>query len=199
MNTIKHVLSLLFLLSSITVFAQSGYEIYTTTVSEKFNSEEELKSRRIWASGVRNEEVLNLDFTVDAKNTVTELIINEKNVPAVMIKEYKPMIDYVIKYVDGQVENEPAKTTTTTKEPADKDKLTESDKRALMDLIKTELITDKLIDNPDVFDFMLTYDSLYINAKKQDATVFQKYKDLYDKYSDTPLSRTTFFQITQTL
>lgn len=200
MNTFKHVLSLLLVLSSMTVFAQSGYEIYNTTVSEKFNSDNELQSRHIFASGVRDGVVLNMDFTVDANNIVKELTINDKELPTPMFSAFKGLTDYVIKYVDNEVKDTPANEQVATKEePAEKDKLTEDDKRALMDLIKEELLNDKLIDNPKVFDFMLTYDSLYINAKKQEQTVFEKYKALYEKYSDTPISRTTYFQITQTL
>ena len=200
MNTFKHVLSLLLVLSSMTIFAQSGYEIYNTTVSEKFNSDNELQSRHIFASGVRDGAVLNMGFTVDANDVVTELIINDKELPASMFSAFKGLTDYVIKYVDNEVKDTPANEQVATKEePAEKDKLTEDDKRALMDLIKEELLNDKLINNPKVFDFMLTYDSLYINTKKQEQTIFEKYKALYEKYSDAPISRTTYFQITQTL
>lgn len=199
MNTLQHVLSLLFVLSSIAVFAQSGYEIDNTTVSEKFNSENVLQSRHIWASGVRDKEVLNIDMVVDANDVVKELTINDKEIMPPMFPAFKGLTDYVINYVDNEVQSTPTNETTTKDEPAEKDKLTEGDKRALMDLIKEELINDELIDNPKVFDFMLTYDSLYINAKKQEQTVFEKYKALYEKYSDAPISRTAYFQITQTL
>lgn len=200
MNTLKHVLSLLLLLSSITIFAQSGYDIHNTTVSEKFNSENELQSRHIWASGVRDEEVLNMEITVDANNNVKELIINEKEIASPMFPAFKDLTNYVIKYVDGEVQYKPVDTKkTTTEKPVTEGEITDDDKRALMDLIKNQLIKDELVDNPKVFDFMLTYDSLYINAKKQEETVFKKYKDLYERHSAVPLSRGTYFQITQTL
>lgn len=135
MNTIKHGLSLLFLLSTITIFAQSGYEIHNTTVSEKFNNENKLQSRHIWASGVRDEEILNVDFIVDANNVVKELTINDKVIAPPMFSAFKDLTNYVVKYIDGEIENPKTKTN-----PTEKEKLTESDKKALMDLIKNELI-----------------------------------------------------------
>ncbi|MFK7947083.1 MAG: hypothetical protein AB8G11_05815 [Saprospiraceae bacterium] len=201
MNTIKHVLSLILLFVSITVFAQSSaYDIHNTTVSEKFNDKDELQSRRIWASGVRDDEVLNMDITVDANNIVKELTINDQKIMPPMVSEFKELTNFVIKYVDGEVQYQPVDTKkTTTERPEVEGEITEDDKRALMDLIKENLIKDELIDNPKVFDFMLTYDSLYINAKKQDQAVFKKYSALYERNSAIPLSRGTSFQITQTL
>jgi len=200
MKILQHVLSLLLLLSSITAFAQSNYEIQSTTVSEKFDSENVLKSRRIWASGVRDKEVLNIDMVVDANNIVKELTINDKEIIPPRFSIFKGLTNYVIQYVDNEANSTPTSEQITREdEPAENEKLTESDQRGLMDLIKQELINDELIDNPKVFDFMLTYDSLYINAKKQEQTIFKKYKDLYEKYSDAPLARTAYFQITQTL
>lgn len=199
-NTLQNVLLLLILFVSISASGQENYEIHSSTVSEKFNSENELQSRHIWATGVQAEEILNIDMTVDVNNKIKELIINDKTILPVMAKEYKAITDYVIAYVDGNVQTAPTDgSSTTTKEPAAEDKMTDSDRRALMSLIKAELIKDELIDNPNVFDFMLTFDSLYINAKKQEDAVFTKYKALYDKHSDIPISKITYFQMTQTL
>lgn len=203
MSKLKHVLSVLFLLVSITLFAQAEYEIYTTTISEKFNSEKELQSRRIWTSGTQDKTIFNIDLTVDANNIVRQLTINDAEIIPPRFQDYKDLTEYIIKYIDGEVLNIPtaekSKTKVTREEPAEGDKATDSDKRALMDLIKVELIKDKLIDNPQVFDFMLTFDSLYINAKKQEQEVFEKYQALYGKYSVVSLSNGTYFQITQTL
>lgn len=200
MKTLKYSLSLLFILFVATIYAQSGYEIHNTTVTEKFDSDDVLQSRQIWASGVRDGEVLNMDFTVDANNALQKLIINEKEMPASMFPALKPLTDYVVKYIEEDVQNSTKESEITSAEKSsEKDKLTDDIRRRIVDLIKKELIKDELIENPEVFDFMLTYDSLYINAKKQEAAVFEKYKSLYERYTDGVMTSGTSFQITQSL
>lgn len=202
MRRLRALFFICLLTASYGAIAQSDYEIFTTTTSEKFDSEGKLVSRHLWASGVQGEEIINVDIIVDPNNKVKELTVNDNEVKPPMFKEYKSITDYVIAYIDQDIETAPtdgSSKTTLVGEPADEDKATKSDKKALMNLVKDELVNDKLIDNPDVFDFMLTFDSLYINAKKQDEAVFKKYKALYEKYSTIPLAKTTYFQITQTL
>ncbi len=203
MKTLKGLLCLCLLTFAYAATAQLNYEIHTTTTSEKFDKDGKLISRHLWSSGVQDNEVLNVDIIVDNHNFVKELTVNDGKINPLMLKEYKMLTDFVINYIDQDIQTAPtdgsSKTSRIVSEEPTGEKLTEEDKRALMALIKDELIKDALIDNPKVFDFLLTSEHLYINAKKQEEAVFIKYKNLYDKYSDIPLSKTTYFQMTQSL
>jgi hypothetical protein len=211
MKTLKHhILTLLLCSFALAASAQVNYDIHSTTVSESFDSKDKLTSRRIWASGVRNNEVLNLEMVVDGQNKVTELTINENLVKSPAVKEYKPLTDFVLDYVSKDVKEVTGEVTVgkavatrfrTDDEPlSESDRMTEAeDKKMVMQLIKSELIKDALIDNPEVFDFMLTFDSLYINAKKQDDAIFKKYSELYRNNTAVPITNGTYFQITQSL
>ena len=166
MNLLKPTLILLMLSASVVAFAQSGYDIQQTTVTEAFNSNDELQSRNIIANGVRDKEALNIDLTVDSKNTVQALRINDQIISPELFAAFKSLTDYVILYVDEEATAGTTTAATTTTSSAGI--TAKYDKAALVDIIKTALINDRLIDNPKVFDFMLTHDSLYINAKKQE-------------------------------
>ena len=179
---------------SVVAFAQSDYDIQQTTVTETFNNDNELKSRSISVNGVRDKETLNIDLTVDSKNTVQTLRINDQIISPELFSAFKSLTDYVIQFVD----EEATAMTATTVSPSS-DITAKYDKAALVDIIKAALINDQLIDNPKVFDFMLTHDSLYINAKKQEQVVFERYKRLHDAHTNMPLQQSTYFQITQTL
>ena len=197
MNLLKPALILLMLSASVVAFAQSGYDIQQTTVTEAFNSDDELQSRNIIANGVRDKEALNIDLTVDSKNTVQALRINDQIISPELFAAFKSLTDYVILYVDEEATAGTTTAATTTTSSAGI--TAKYDKAALVDIIKTALINDRLIDNPKVFDFMLTHDSLYINAKKQEQVVFERYKRLHDAHTNMPLQQSTYFQITQTL
>ena len=197
MNLLKPTLILLILSASVVAFAQSGYDIQQTTVTEAFNSDDELQSRNIIANGVRDKEALNIDLTVDSKNTVQALRINDQIISPELFAAFKSLTDYVILYVDEEATAGTTTAATTTTSSAGI--TAKYDKAALVDIIKTALINDQLIDNPKVFDFMLTHDSLYINAKKQEQVVFERYKRLHDAHTNMPLQQSTYFQITQTL
>lgn len=197
MNLLKPTLILLMLSASVVAFAQSGYDIQQTTVTEAFNSNDELQSRNIIANGVRDKEALNIDLTVDSKNTVQALRINDQIISPELFAAFKSLTDYVIQYVDEETTAGTTTAATTTTSSAGI--TAKYDKAALVDIIKTALINDRLIDNPKVFDFMLTHDSLYINAKKQEQVVFERYKRLHDAHTNMPLQQSTYFQITQTL
>ena len=197
MNLLKPALILLMLSASVVAFAQSGYDIQQTTVTEAFNSNDELQSRNIIANGVRDKEALNIDLTVDSKNTVQALRINDQIISPELFAAFKSLTDYVIQYVDEETTAGTTTAATTTTSSAGI--TAKYDKAALVDIIKTALINDRLIDNPKVFDFMLTHDSLYINAKKQEQVVFERYKRLHDAHTNMPLQQSTYFQITQTL
>ena len=198
MNLFKTTLILLMLSVSAVAFAQSGYDIQQTTVTEAFNSNNELQSRSISVNGVRDKEALNIDLTVDSKNTVQTLRINDQIISPELFSAFKSLTDYVIQFVDEE-EATAATTTAATTTATSSDLTAKYDKATLVDIIKAALINDQLIDNPKVFDFMLTHDSLYINAKKQEQVVFERYKRLHDAHTNMPLQQSTYFQITQTL
>lgn len=180
-------------------------EIYSSSTRNKFNANGDVTQTLIFASGVKNGEVLNVEIILDPAKVITQLKINDKPVIKPRYAEYKKLTDYVI----AEVTQEPTgKEQTTTRseiilqpgeEPPKADRLTDDDRRKVMDLIKNELIKDKLISDPKVFDFMLTFDALYINAKKQPQTIFEKYKSFYQKHADIKLTRNTYFQMTQQL
>ncbi|NJN77072.1 MAG: hypothetical protein HC803_01045 [Saprospiraceae bacterium] len=201
----KNLLLLCFVLISLTTLAQpTNYEIHTTSTSEKFDSKGNLKSLRIFSSGVHGEDIVNVEMILSPTYKLIELSINEEAIMPLMFKEYKILTDFIIDYV--KQENEPATpkvvsqvTKIVSDDPSKENQLSDDDRRSLMNLIKQELISDDLIGKSDVFDFLITSTALYINGKQQDEPIFLKYKSIYDKYSEVQLSKTTYFQITQTL
>jgi putative lipase involved disintegration of autophagic bodies len=204
MNISKILLLLCFFLISTATFAQTNYEIHTTSTSEKFDSKGELKSRRIFSSGIHGDEIVNVEMILSPTNVLMELTINDEVIMPLMFKEYKILTDYIISYINKEEQPAAAKQVSQTTKivsdnPANENQLTDDDRRRLMNLIKEQLITDNLIENSDVFDFLITGSALYINGKQQEDTIFVKYKAIYDKYSEVPLTKTTYFQITQTL
>lgn len=204
MNISKTLLLLCFFLISTATFAQTNYEIHTTSTSEKFDSKGNLKSRRIFSSGIHGDEIVNVEMILSPTNALMELTINDEVIMPLMFKEYKILTDYIISYINKEEQPRPAKEVSqTTKivsdDPANENQMTDDDRRRLMNLIKEQLITDNLIENSDVFDFLITGTVLYINGKEQDNAIFIKYKAIYDKYSEVALTKTTYFQITQTL
>jgi len=81
-----------------------------------------------------------------------------------------------------------------------KEKLTETEKKMLLDTLKRELINDGILrDESEPFDFSMTGNYLFFNGNQQDGNIYNKYKQIYDRLCDIPLSKTTYFQITQTL
>ena len=204
MSIPKTLLLLCFFLISTATFAQTNYEIHTTSTSEKFDSKGDLKSRRIFSSGIHGDEIVNVEMILSPTNTLMELTINDEVIMPLMFKEYKILTDYIISYINKEEQpREAQQVSQTTKivsdDPANENQMTDDDRRRLMNLIKEELIADDLIENSDVFDFLITGTVLYINGKEQDNAVFVKYKAIYDKYSEVALTKTTYFQITQTL
>jgi hypothetical protein len=205
MNITRNLLLLCFFLISVAAFAQpTNYEIHTTSTSEKFDSDGNLKSKRIFSSGVHGEEIVNVEMILSPSNSLMELTINEENIMPLMFKEYRILTDYIISYINKEeLPPVPKGVSQTTKivsdDPANENQLTDEDRRGLMNLIKDELVKDNLIENLDVFDFLITSTALYINGQQKEEAVFIKYKAIYDKYSEVKLSKTTYFQITQTL
>jgi hypothetical protein len=204
MSIPKSLLLLCFFLISVGTFAQTNYEIHTTSTSEKFDSDGNLKARKIFSSGIHGEEIVNVEMALSPTNSLIRLTINDEVIMPLMFKEYKILTDYIISYVNKEEEPFVAKgVSQTTKivsdDPANENQLTDDDRRRLMSLIKDELVKDNLIENLDVFDFLITSTALYINGKEQQEAIFIKYKAIYDKYSEVKLSKTTYFQITQTL
>jgi|AntRauTorckE5430_2_1112549.scaffolds.fasta_scaffold09844_3 hypothetical protein len=205
MSILKSLLLLCFFFISVAVSAQpTNYDIHTTSTSEKFDSEGNLKSKRIFSSGVHDEEIVNVEMILSPTNSLMKLTINDESIMPLMFKEYRILTDYIISYVNQEeLPLVPKGVSQTTKvvsdDPANENQLTDEDRRALMNLIKDELVKDNLIENLDVFDFLITSTALYINGKQQEDTIFTKYKAIYDKYSEVKLSKTTYFQITQTL
>ncbi len=188
---------LLMLSFSVVAFAQSGYEIQQTTVTEQFNSDSELQSRHISANGVRDKEALNIDLTVDSKNTVQALTLNGKAISPELFSAFKSLTDYVIQYVAE--EPTVAIVAEASFDGPLMDNTAKYDRVELAEIIKKSLLADKLVDNPKVFDFMLTHDSLYINAQKQEQLIFERYKRLHDAHTNMPLTKGTYFQLSQTL
>lgn len=89
MNIPKTLLLLCFFLISTATFAQTNYEIHTTSTSEKFDSDGNLKSRRIFSSGVHGDEIVNVEMILSPTNTLMELTINDEVIMPLMFKEYK--------------------------------------------------------------------------------------------------------------
>lgn len=202
MKILKNVFLLLISFLSISVSAQVDYDISTIIVDEKFDSKQELIARKIRSYGTQQEESLKVEIIVDPNNRVKELIVNEKKIMTLMLKEYRILTDYVINYADTERELEKPKANAVVKVVGQNldAKLTESDKLTLLDTIKKELINDQIVGNEsEPFDFSLTGHALFINGKRQEEDIFNKYKQIYDRLAEIQLSKTTYFQITQTL
>lgn len=202
MKMLKNVFLLLFLCLSISVSAQVDYDISTIIVDEKFDSKQQLVARKIRSYGTQKAEELNVEIIVNTSNAVKELTVNGKKVMPLMFKEYRILTDYVINYADTERELEKPKANAVVKVVGQnlKEKLSESKKQTLLDTIKKELINDRMIENESQpFDFSMTGNYLFLNGEKQADAIFKKYKQVYDRLCDIPLSKTTYFQITQTL
>lgn len=202
MRMLKNTLLILFLFLSLSVSAQVEYDISTIIVDEKFNSKQKLIARKIRSYGTQGTEDLKVEIIVNPNNAVKELTINDKKVMPLMFKEYRFLTDYVISYADTEQELEKPKANAVVKVVGQnlQQKLNENEKQVLLDTVKKELIDDKMIDNESTpFDFSLTGNYLFLNGQKQDDIIFQKYKQVYDRLCEIPLSKTTYFQITQTL
>lgn len=199
---LKNVLLLSILFISTSIFAQVDYDISTITVDEKFDNKQRLIARKIRSYGTQGEEDLKVEVIVNPKNAVKELIVNGKKVMPLMFNEYRILTDYVINYADTDRELEKPKANAVVKVVGQnlKEKLTESEKKTLLDTVRKELISDKIIDDEsEPFDFSLTGNDLFVNGKRQEITTFNKYKQVYDRLAEIQLSKTTYFQITQTL
>lgn len=204
MRTFKTIFLFLLLFFSFTSYGQLEYDITTITIAEKFNSKNILIARTIRSIGKQKTEDLRVEVVVDPNNMVKALTINDREVMSLMFEEYIFLTDYVINYADADKKAVIPKGNAVTKIVGqnfnDENQLTDSAKKILLDTIKKELMNDKFINkNYDPFDLTLTGNDLFINAKKQEANTFVKYKQLYDRLSDISLSKTTYFQITQTL
>ncbi len=196
MKTFKTLFLVLILLSSVSVFGQINFEIFSTTVSTQYDSKGDLESTRIWASGVRGEDILNVDVRINTKKQIIELMVNDQNIIKPRFGEYQELVNVIVKYVENELQPSP-KSNDVTPGPAPEQQLSEDDRRRIAEFIRSELLADTLIDDPEVFDFLLTGDSLYVNAKKQPKNMFIKYKEIYEEYATIPLTPTTFFQLTQ--
>ena len=202
MNTLKNVFLLLFAFLSIAASAQIDYDIKKITVDEKFDARNRLIARTIRSTGTQGAESLRVELVVNPTNKVKSLMVNDKKINPLMIKEYSLLTDYVINYADTDRELEKPKGNAVVNVVGQnlQEKLTENDERILLRTIKNKLLSDSIIkvDN-EPFDFSLTGYYLFINGKKQEAHIFQKYTEVYKGLCKIPLSKTTYFQITQTL
>lgn len=190
------------MLLSIAASAQVDYDISMITVDEKFDNQQQLIARTIRSYGTQGDENLRVEIIIDPKNTVKKLIVNDKKVMPLMFKEYRILTDYVINYADTERELEKPQANAIVKVVGQNltEKLTENDKKLLLDTIKKELIGDEMLsDESQPFDFSLTGNDLFFNGTRQTNEVFKKYKNLYDRLANIQLSKTTYFQITQTL
>mgnify|MGYP001065148751 CR=1 FL=1 len=202
MKILKNVLLLSILFLSTPIFAQVNYDISTIIIDEKFDNKQRLIARKIRSYGTQGEESLKVEIIVTPKNAVKELIVNEKKVMPLMFKEYRILTDYVISYADTERELEKPKANAVVKIVGQdlKEKLTETEKKMLLDTLKIELINDGILrDESEPFDFSMTGNYLFFNGNQQDGNIYNKYKQIYDRLCDIPLSKTTYFQITQTL
>ena len=202
MKILKNVLLLSILFLSTPIFAQVNYDISTIIIDEKFDNKQRLIARKIRSYGTQGEESLKVEIIVTPKNAVKELIVNEKKVMPLMFKEYRILTDYVISYADTERELEKPKANAVVKIVGQdlKEKLTETEKKMLLDTLKRELINDGILrDESEPFDFSMTGNYLFFNGNQQDGNIYNKYKQIYDRLCDIPLSKTTYFQITQTL
>lgn len=202
MNKLKNVFLLLFLFLSVAASAQVNYDIKKITIDEKFDNRNKLIARTIRSKGTQGEEILQVEVVVNPTNQVKSLIINNEIVMPLMIREYKILTDYIINYADTDRELERPKGNASVKVVGQnlKEKLTESDKKILLTTVKKELLDDSILKvNNEPFDFSLTVNYLFFNGQKQETHIFLKYKKVYEGLCDIPLSKTTYFQITQML
>lgn len=198
---------LLFLLLTtiiITGFSQTGYEITNTATSEKFNQKGKLISKRIWATGKQDESDFSVELILNPKNKVMDLTINEEKIIPLFFNEYRLLTDYLINYVKEEKEYVPPVKTrgfvrVVSDNPDVNKLLTEDIKKQLLDSFKKELISDSLVKDINVFQLMITSSALYINGNQQSEAMFIKYKTIYNRYSPIALSKTTYFQIMQSL
>lgn len=198
------VLLLLLITSIVTCFAQTGYEITHTSISEKFNHKDVLISKRIWATGKQGESDFSVELIINPKGRVMNLTINEEKIKPLFFKEYRLLTDYLIDYVKKEQEYvEPVQTRglvrVVSDDPNVSKLLTDDIKKQLITNFKKELIADNLVENISIFQLMITSSALYINGIQQPESTFLKYKSIYDQYSPVPLSKKTYFQIMQSL
>lgn len=199
---LKNALLLSMLCFAFSAFAQTDYDISTVIVDEKFDNNDRLIARKIRAVGLQNEQELKVEITVDPHNIVKELVVNNKKVMPLMFKEYRILTDYVINYADTERELEKPKANAVVKIVGQHltKKLSESEKQTILGILKKELIHDGMLaDESEPFDFSMTGNYLFFNGKRQSDAIFLKYKAIYDNYCEIQLSKTTYFQITQTL
>lgn len=199
---LQNALLLSILCFALSASAQPDYDIATVTIDEKFDNNDELIARKIRSTGSQNGQELRVEITVDPNNIVKELIVNEKKVMPLMFKEYRILTDYVINYADTERELEKPKANAVVKVVGQHltKKLSESEKQMILGLLKKELINDGMLtDESEPFDFSMTGNYLFFNGERQSEATFHKYKAIYDEYCEIQLSKTTYFQITQTL
>jgi len=200
----KYLLLICFVITSFIGIAQTNYEIETTATSEKFNSKGELISKRLWATGTQGGEKMEVELILSPRGKVMNLKINDEKVKPLFFKEYRILTDYLIDYVKKEKEYvAPVQTRGLVRVVSDNPDasklLTEEKKIKLIERFKEELLIDKLVDNIQVFQLMITSSALYINGKEQSQDMFIKYKAIYDEHSPVALSKTTYFQIMQSL
>ena len=119
-------------------------------------------------------------------------------------KEYRILTDYLIDYVRKEKEYvAPVQTRGLVRVVSDNPDasklLTDDKKEKLIKKFKEELLLDELVEDIQVFQLMITSSDLYINGKEQTEDMFLKYKAIYDEHSPVALSKTTYFQIMQSL
>lgn len=204
MNIKKILLLLSFIAFAVIGFSQTNYEIETTATSEKFNSEGQLISKRLWVKGTQNNEKMEVELILNPRGKVMNLTINDEKVKPLFFKEYRILTDYLIDYIKKEKEYvEPVQTrglVRVVSDNPDADKLLTDDKKEkLIERFKKELVQDNLVEDIQVFQLMITSSALYINGKEQAPEMFVKYKALYDEHSPVALSKTTYFQIMQSL
>ncbi len=202
----RTILSLFLGLLITTILNGQSIEVLSSSKYDYFDSNNQLKSSKVYASCLQGDRTLQVEMHLNKNNFITDLKINDKDIAKPRIASYKNITDVILAEVNGDdaptTEKEITKTKTTVQRPTDptsNKQLTPEQRKSLMLLIKKQLIADKLLENTEVFDFMLTFDSLYINAKKQPQTIFEQYRDLYNANTDVPIVNGTYFQITQTL
>jgi hypothetical protein len=185
-------------------FAQTNYEIETTSTSENFNSKGELISKRVWASGTQGGDKMDVELILSPRGKVMKLTINGEKVKPLFFKEYRILTDYLIDYVRKEKEYvAPVQTRGLVRVVSDNPDasklLTDDKKEKLIKKFKEELLLDELVEDIQVFQLMITSSDLYINGKEQTEDMFLKYKAIYDEHSPVALSKTTYFQIMQSL
>lgn len=184
--------------------AQTNYEIETTATSEKFNSNGELISERFWANGTQNGQKMEVEIILNPQGKVMSLTINDEKIKPLFFKEYQILTDYLVDYVQKEKEYvAPVQTRglvrVVSDDPDASKLLTEDKKGKLIKKFKEELVKDDLVEDIQVFQLMMTSSALYINGKEKPQDFFIKYKAIYDEYSPVALSKTTYFQIMQSL